>query len=238
MRMVSAVVLFLAAGLWGQDAAPPAFEVASLKPSPRPSETGRGPGGGGNGLGMLLGGFARGGSFTSSPGGLNARNATLSGCIQWAYGVQEYQVSGPDWLTSDRFDIVAKAAAESTDEQLRLMPAIPLLAERFKLVLHRQTKEIQAYALVIGKGGPKLKESASRGPGTIRRNRMGLSVEGVSAAQFAGALSQVLQIPVFDATGLKARYDATIDITPYISDAIGGNAAPDLWASPAPLSKN
>lgn len=217
----------MAVGAFGQDAAPPSFEVASVKASANANEPGRGAGRGGNGMGMLLGGFARGGRFTTSPGGLTARNATLSGCIQWAYGVQEYQVSGPEWISNDRFEINAKAAGESTDDQLRLMMQT-LLAERFKLAFHRQTKELQAYAMVVGKNGPKLKESASQGPGSIRRERMGVTVEGVSAGQLAGALSQVLQIPVFDATGLKGRYDATVDVTPYLADAMGGNSPLDV----------
>jgi uncharacterized protein (TIGR03435 family) len=180
-------------------------------------------------MGVLLGGGAgRGGNITTSPDGLTMRNVTLSACIQWAYDVRDFQISGPGWLSEDRYDVAAKAAGPAPEDQLRLMLQT-LLAERFQLALHRQTKELQAYALVVGKNGSKLRESTTDGPSSIRQSRLGVTVERVSAAQLAQALSQVLRIPVFDKTGLTGRYDATVDITPYIpTDVRPGDAAPDL----------
>jgi uncharacterized protein (TIGR03435 family) len=105
------------------------------------------------------------------------------------------------------------------------------LAERFQLTLHRQTKELQSYALVVSKNGPKLKESTSEGATNIQRSRQGLgvTVERATIAQLAEALSQVLRVPVFDMTGLTGRYDATLDVMAYIPlDIKPGDPPPDL----------
>jgi uncharacterized protein (TIGR03435 family) len=182
-------------------------------------------------LGSLLGGGGgRGGNILTSQDGVTMRNVTLSACIQWAYSVRDYQVSGPGWLTEDRYDITAKAVGAVPDDQLRLMLQA-LLAERFQLTLHRQTKELQSYALVVGKNGPKLKESTSEGATNIQRSRQGLgvTVERATMAQLAEALSQVLRVPVFDNTGLTGRYDATLDVMAYIPlDVKPGDPPPDL----------
>ncbi len=212
----AAALVWMANMAIAQNPAAPSFDVASIKPSE--TQPGRGTGGriGGMMLGPLGGGPNRGGTFTASPAGLTARNATLSGCIQWAYGVRDYQVSGPGWLNDDRFDIMAKAAGEVPEDRLRLMLQ-SLLADRFKLTLHHSSKELQAYALTIAKSGSKLKESATDGPPSIRRNQGGVTLERATMAQLADALTQLLQIPVIDDTGLKGRYDATVNVTPYSS---------------------
>ena len=220
LRTILALLALAAGGVYGQNG--PVFDVASVKPSPNNND-GRGGGRGGN---LLAGGLARAGNFAVSPGGITFRNATLSGCMQWAYGVRDFQVSGPAWLTDERYDIVAKAAGQVTVEQLQQMVQA-LLADRFKLTFHRQSKELQAYALVVSKTGIKMHESTSEGPSSMRRDRMGVTVERATMSQFADALTQLLQIPVFDSTGLTAHYDATLDVAPYINfDAAGGT--PDM----------
>ncbi len=94
-------------------------------------------------------------------------NWSLAQLIGEAYKVKAYQISGPDWLknlaSSQRFDIVATMPAGSTKEQVPLMLKV-LLAERFKLVAHQDTKETNVYALVVAKGGPKIKESVPPPP--------------------------------------------------------------------------
>jgi uncharacterized protein (TIGR03435 family) len=127
-----------------RDAAQPAFEVASVKPNKSGDP---------------------GGSFGGRPGGqLIVRNYTLRNMIRNAYGLQYFQmVGGPDWIDSDRFDIVAKAADDAPPERLLLMVRA-LLADRFKLVVHNETREIPIYALVMsrtdGKPGPQLRPAA------------------------------------------------------------------------------
>ena len=86
--------------------------------------------------------------------------SSLSELIGMAYKVKYYQIQGPDWLgpTGQRFDIMAKMPEGATKEQVPEMLQA-LLAERFKVTLHRTTKDIQVYALVIGKNGLKMKET-------------------------------------------------------------------------------
>ena len=102
----------------------------------------------------------------TTPVGFSAKNAPLKMIIQQAYGVDENQIIGaPKWLSSERYDIDAKVSSSDTDalrdlspDQRRLMLQ-PLLAERFQLKVHRETRELPVLALVIEKGGPKLHEA-------------------------------------------------------------------------------
>jgi uncharacterized protein (TIGR03435 family) len=88
-------------------------------------------------------------------------NVSLAQIMQRAYDVKSYQISGPDWMSSARFDISTKVPAGTTRAQSNVMLQ-NLLADRFKLVLHHSTKESSIYALLVAKGGPKLKESAKK----------------------------------------------------------------------------
>jgi uncharacterized protein (TIGR03435 family) len=194
------IALALAAPICAQA---PAFEVASVKPDK--VGTNEGPG--------------RGREISEvTPGGISMRNVRLSSCIQWAYNVKSYQVSGPAWITLDRYDIVAKAGGAVETEQLRLMLQ-SLLAERFGLALHREKKELPAYALLVGKNGPKLRESQSQGEPAIKpgSTRMSMSLEGMPLERAVDFLSTALQRPVVDMTGLTGRYDFTIDLSPYFA---------------------
>src|ERR1035441_4249184 len=121
------LILFAATAAFGQaaDSPAPAFAVASVKASQ--------PGAGG--------GRGRRDNIQVSPGTVTMRNVSLKSSIRWAWHVSEFQVSGPDWLDSERYEIAGKAPGPATEEQLRLMMQT-LLRERFKLALHRQTKEL------------------------------------------------------------------------------------------------
>lgn len=122
------------------------FEAASIKPA-APLEPGR----------IMIG--MHGGPGTPEPGQMTFMNVSLNDLVQNAYNVKSYQVTGPDWLNSARFDITAKVPVGATKEQSKVMMR-NLLAERFKLVVHHSTKESSIYALLVAKGGPKLKEAA------------------------------------------------------------------------------
>jgi uncharacterized protein (TIGR03435 family) len=130
---------------FGQAKESPTFEAASIKPAAPQT-----------GMGMRV--MMRGGPGSPDPGQITYSNVSLKNVVMTAYGVKGYQISGPKWLDSERFDIVAKIAMGATKEQFQMMLQ-NLLAERFKLAVHRETKELPIYALVVGKGGPKLKES-------------------------------------------------------------------------------
>ena len=187
-------------------AARPAFEVASIKPSE--------PGG-------------RGIQIRISPGGrFNCKNVTTKMLIQQAFGVQDFQISGgPGWLTSEHYDIVAKAEGDEQikPEQLRLMVQ-KLLADRFKLVIHRDTKELPVYALVVGKNGPKLQEGQGNGP-MLRMGRGQLTGQKVGMEMFANNLAQHVGRTVIDKTGLKGEYDFKLEWTPDVSQPLGPREA-------------
>ena len=101
----------------------------------------------------------QGGPGSGDPGRVTYTFSTIRDLMVDAYSVKRYQISGgPNWLDSERFDIVAKVPEGATKEQVKVMLQ-NLLAERFKLTLHRETKELPMYALVVGAKGPKLKDS-------------------------------------------------------------------------------
>jgi uncharacterized protein (TIGR03435 family) len=88
---------------------------------------------------------------------------TLKNLLMNAYDVKNYQITGPSWLDTERFDINATMPPDTTKEQFRVMLQ-NLLAERFKLTIHWETKELPVYSLVVNKGGPKLNESEPSAP--------------------------------------------------------------------------
>jgi uncharacterized protein (TIGR03435 family) len=139
--LVSAgLTAFASLAAFGQTAAaPPAFEVASIKPT-APSTDGR--------VMRRVGG---------DPGLVDYTNVTLKIVLARAYGVKDYQISGPDWLDTEGFDIKAKVPDGVPKEQIPAMLQT-LLAERFGLTLHKETKTLPVYALTVAKGGVKMKE--------------------------------------------------------------------------------
>jgi uncharacterized protein (TIGR03435 family) len=197
-------------------AAAPAFEVASVKPDSRAK-------GGGEG--------SRRETVTPEPGRLTMVNARFTTVIRWAYDVKEYQLKAPAWMDEERYDITAKAADAVPEKDLRLMLQ-RLLAERFKLEFHRETKDLPVYALVIAKGGPKFHESRSEGEFSVKPvGRTVASVERASVSQLVELLTQVLRMPILDETGLTGKYDITVDMTSYLPDNFehgSGGPPPDI----------
>jgi uncharacterized protein (TIGR03435 family) len=157
----------------------PAFEVASVKPNNA----------GGNRIGVV------------APGRLSITSATLATCIKWAFGVQDPQFAGANAavsqrLTSERYDIVAKSADVVPESQLKLMLQT-LLAERFQLVFHKQTKETQVFALVVDKSGPKFHESPGDGESHQQaKSKLARQWTWTTMPQFADLLSEAMQAPV------------------------------------------
>ncbi len=90
------------------------------------------------------------------PGMVDYKNVSLKALIARAYEMKEYQVTGPDWLDSERFDVLAKTPPDTPGDRVPLMLQT-LLAERFKLTGHREQKVMPVYAMVVGKSGFKLK---------------------------------------------------------------------------------
>jgi uncharacterized protein (TIGR03435 family) len=129
----------------------PTFDAASVKAAPPPD------GRGGRRVGMT------GGPGTDTPGRINFENIGLGAVIGKAYGVKYYQISGPDWFDTERFNIIATAPPGTTPGQFRLMLQ-NLLADRFKVALHKETRDMQIYSLGIARNGPKLKKATPDPP--------------------------------------------------------------------------
>ena len=163
---------------------------------------------------------------------------SLKDYIRMAYRVKIYQVTGPDWISGTRFDIAAKLPAGATRDQIPDMLKA-LLAERFHMKSHTDTKEFPVYGLTVGKGGPKIKESpleadtagngavnvsASGGPGGVSLNfgrgsyfnfgNNRLEAKKMTMQNFTDTLARFVDRPVVDMTELKGNYDFTIEFTP------------------------
>lgn len=185
--------------------------------------------------------------------GFIARNVTLRQIIQEAYGVYEQDrlSGGPRWLSTERFDVdakiegndVAKFEHISVDQRRSILQKF--LAERFKLRVHDETKTIPAYALVISKGGPKLKVSNAvdvyhseiKGiDGLVTRSEVGLiTVKGFTMKQFAKLLYPSAQLIVVDETGLTGRYDFELQWTPYNLRSSATNSSDPSQNAATPL---
>jgi uncharacterized protein (TIGR03435 family) len=195
-----AAVAFLSCALFAQT-----FEVASVKPND--SGTGH--------------------SDVDVDGNLlRMKNVTLKACIVWAFRTTDAQVSGPSWLESERFDITAKA--ESGKPEPAMLQAV--LAERFKLAVHRETREQTLYELVVAKNGPKLKKSeAAENDMTSRRGHLTATHASMSAlAHFLAGPNIRLGRPVVDKTALDGVFDFALDWTPDTDAEKSAEHAPSI----------
>lgn len=220
LRRAALALLLISPGFAQQ---PLTFEVASIKPSNPDTQ----------------GGFIQ---FMPG-GGLKMTGIPLRGMITFAYDVRDFQISGgPGWLGTERFDVMARpehAAAEGlqdlskmTDDQRKTVREQmgerlrALLADRFQLVVHKETKEQPIYALVVSKNGAKLKEAkaevGARQGMSMNRGRL----EGMAAPMemLGQTLSNVTGRPVIDKTGLTGKYDFVLEWTPDM--AATGDSAP------------
>jgi uncharacterized protein (TIGR03435 family) len=158
--------------------------------------------------------------------------------IARAYRVKVYQVTGPEWITSEKYDVSAKLPAGSTAEQIPEMLQA-LLTERFHLKLHQEKKDLPVYALILGKSPLKLQESAPDAPGTERKAGVNVAASGSAAGVsvdlgngsyytfangtfeakkitmdlFARQLERYVDRPILDMTGLKGNYDLSFNVT-------------------------
>jgi bla regulator protein BlaR1 len=221
------IALVAAVGLGqSQDADSPfrlAFEVASIKPDPLPNI-----------------------SIAKPPGGgLVARGIFTKFLIALAYDVKEFQIlDGPSWITREQYSIDAKPGdnpkgpilsvyltrRQKEDDEWRLRIQ-SLLADRFQLRIHKETREEQVYSLVVAKNGPKFRESkfnesdAEKGrlPG-LKMHPYELIGTSVDMRLLAEELSRRLNRNVVDKTGLNGEYDFDLRWAP---DAADGDSVPD-----------
>lgn len=196
------------------------FEVASVKPSPELPMTE-----------VHIGIHMDGAQFS-------ANFYALKDYIRMAYRVKQYQVEGPEWINSERYDITAKMPEGSTRDQIPDMLQA-LLESRFKLTYHKGSKEFPVYALVVGKNGTTLKPVEDvTGPDDGKMpfgvNAQGsangvsvdlghgsyfaltpehLEVKKLTFAQMADILSRFVDLPIVDMTNLTGKFDITIPVT-------------------------
>ncbi len=155
--------------------------------------------------------------------GFVAENYSLRQLITAAYGIRDHQLTGgPGWMGNDRFDVVAKPESTEGVATLRLMLQA-LLADRFRLVIRGETREMPVYFLVIAKGGVKLRESP---PGTMGGGQSaGLGWFKASSnrtGDFVQTLAGMVSRSVIDKTGLTGQYDFRLDYAP---DVVAGPEA-------------
>ncbi len=205
IRKLAVLILLPSLGAFAQSA----FEVASIRPSQSGRET-----------------------IEAARGVLTMRSVRLERCIRWAYGVQSSQVSGPSWLNEATFDIVAKAGASVDEGELRLMLRT-LLAERFQMQLHRETRDVPALILTIGKNGHKLQATEAEGTPSFKTGKMNLTGQGATLNQLTDFLAGELRRPIIDQTGLTGRFNYFLDINSYVTEEVlksqgpGGGPPPD-----------
>ena len=196
----------------------------------------------------------------NTPDGFSA-TSTVQMIIRVAYGIEDNQISGaPGWVSSEKYEVDAKMDQATADKLKKLGQAQAepvrqhmlqtLLADRFKLTVHRETKELPIYSLVVAKGGSKLHEakpgdtypngikapdgrSAPTGAHLMRMGRGELTAQSLGMEQIAHLLTQQTGRTVVDNTGLKGNYDFTLHWTPDESSPTlnGPGAGPDSSTS-------
>jgi uncharacterized protein (TIGR03435 family) len=207
--------------------ADPSFEVATIKPSD-PSRPGR--------------------LFRALPGRYTTINTTLNDLIGYTYGLHARQVTGaPDWVGTEKYDLDGKPDGEGQPNEAQWKTMIQkLLADRFQLKFHHETKELSVYALVVAKGGPKTTKSDGdpNGPPSLMFRGLGnLPVRNATMADFVSVMQRaVLDRPVVDQTRLEGRYNFALNWTPDETQfaSLGGvppgigdkpDAPPDLFTA-------
>jgi uncharacterized protein (TIGR03435 family) len=220
------------------------FEVATVKPNK-------------TGDGRVMLGMQPGGRFT-------ATNVPFRMLMRQAFDVQEFQiVGGPDWMRSDRFDVVAKAPEGEAFTADSMRPMLrSLLIERFKLAYRNETREMPIYALIKaredGKLGANLKPAATDCSAVTRGRRGGgpppappqpgekiecgfmigpgrMNVGGMPMSNLAQALSPMVGRIVVDKTELTGTFDYELMYAP---EALGGNPPPLINSGPVPIDPN
>ena len=213
---VAACVLLAAVPALAQKA--PQFEVASIRPTPEGSTTS-------TGVGLRI---------TDSQ--VHITGLSLRDYISMAYSLEPPQVIAPEWVAQQRFDISCNLPAGATREQVPQMLQV-LLAERFQVKVHKESREFPIYALTVSKGGLKVKgtpvDPNAPPPAAIEAGGSGsnagvvinigggsfalvaskLEVRKLTMADLAGALSRFAERKTIDATGLTDRFDFSLDLS-------------------------
>jgi uncharacterized protein (TIGR03435 family) len=209
---MAALGLIVGLSVWGQDS----FEVASVKVAPHPDYNWR----------------SNGGPGTDDPGLFTCEKCPLTVLIQFAFDLEYYKLIAPDWMPGTGYVVTARVPAGTTKDQFRRMLQ-DLLAERFKLVAHREKREMPVFDLLVAKGGTKLKVAEETGKESSKntgkqqsklgddgfptlpegytfsaiRDRFRMRDRRQTIQQFAKNLEYQVNGPVVDKTGLNGKYD-------------------------------
>jgi uncharacterized protein (TIGR03435 family) len=167
----------------------------------------------------------------AEPGKLDYYNISLAEIIGQAYRVQQNQIESADSLLPDRFDIHAVIPAETAADQVPPMLQT-LLRDRFKLALHRETRQLPVYALATAKNGSKLKPAESASGITSDTNRTNWHISAkTTMPQFAEFLARKLDRLVVDETGLSGVFEIVLDAAPYSLDGSPDAAGPSIFTA-------
>jgi uncharacterized protein (TIGR03435 family) len=192
----------------------------------------------------------------TKPDGFSSTNVSLLTLIGYAYGIKQDLISGgPGWIDSKGFDVDAKVAGPDVEQLKKLTPLQrgsmlqSLLADRFKLKIHSETKTLPIYELTLMKGGPKFKEAAPEPPAGDERKdnnpgkhggmtRMGpgeFTGQEIPIASLAGILCYVVHRTVLDKTGLTGKYDIALRYAaedgPQKDDGAAETSSPSIFTA-------
>lgn len=211
------VVTVSALSIAAAQTAAPQFEVASVKPS------NSGP----------IGVWNEG-----SHERVRMLNMTLKSIVAQAYGIKDHDVFGPAWIDAERFEIIAKISPETAKlpererwTQIGAM-AQALLADRFKLEAHRETRELPVYVLIPAKGGVKLEQAGEPSNDWVRA-RVGygsLVAKQMPTAQLLSILGGIVHREVLDESGMLGVFDIKLDWAP---DDVAANATVGASVKPS-----
>ena len=159
---------------------------------------------------------------------MTCTNVSLKKLLVRAYSLKDYQVTGPDWINTELYSILASMPADTTgDDLLEMLQG--LITERFQLATHREMKDMPVYELVVGKTGSKLKP-VEYGRGSTSMTQGKLVAQGVPVRNLVEQLSRLLNRPVLDKTGMIGAFDFTLEFAP---EGRSSDAAGDLPVSPS-----
>jgi len=189
-RDVVSLTLLICGMACAQTEAVPRFEVASVKPA---------------------GAGRPGGGLVTGNGRLTVASETLKRCIMGAYGLGPQQITGgPPWLDSDRFEIVAKAEHPVDDDAALMEMLQTLLAERFNLSVHRETRTLSALVLEVARNGPKMEKSEEGPSSTKATSGVSVDARSITMKRFAEVLARQTGLLVIDGTGLKGSFNLKV----------------------------
>jgi uncharacterized protein (TIGR03435 family) len=210
MKLVASVLLILCApgmGFAQANSKDLAFEVASVRQAAGPRSQ------------LSSSGTAKAtgvASVREHPDQIAYRNITLKSLLMKAYDLKPFEISGPSWIESEHYDVLAKIPEGASKEQVPAMLQ-NLLAERFRMTMHSEIREQPGYVLGVGKNGSKLKPSSNEHPlgsgfTTTQTGQTEMKLGGETMAQFSAFLSSRLDRPVVDETGLRGGYDIVMHL--------------------------